>query len=79
MHYPEVDIIEEIWIEVRTTQPAFRWHYYITGSELELYDNADLNRVPKAIKNIKICFSYLDYGLRLPFSHFIVMVLNHFH
>lgn len=59
-------------------QTAIRWRYYIAGSELELYNNANLSRVPKAQKNILVCTRYLDYGLWLPFSPFVTMVLNHF-
>lgn len=58
--------------------PSFRWNYYIEGYELELYDNAELTNVPKANWNIRIHTSFLDYGLWLPISPFMVIVLNHF-
>lgn len=73
-----VDITDEMRVAARTSMLAFRWRYYIGGSNLEFYDDVNLNRVPKADKNIKICSSYLDYGLRLPFSLFVTMVLNYF-
>lgn len=75
--YPEVDIIDEKQV-ARTTLPALTRRCRIGGQGLELYNNADLTKVPKAVWNIKVCTGYFDYGLRLPLSSFVVMVLNHF-
>lgn len=62
----------------KTSLLAFKWCYHIMGKDLELYDNVDLSRTPKAKNKIRICIGYLEYGLRLPLSQFAAMVLNHF-
>lgn len=56
----------------------FRWRYHTVGNKLELYDYTNLSKVLKAECNIRICTRYFDCGLWLPFSYFVIMVLNHF-
>lgn len=65
-------------LAAKTTLLAFRWCYRIIGKDLELFDNTDQSCTPKAEKNIKICTGYLDYGVKLLFSPFDTMILNHF-
>lgn len=55
--------MEKMREEARTTLLTFRWRYHIKDSELEIYDNTDLTKVPKANRNIQICMGYLIYVL----------------
>lgn len=78
VNYPEVDIINEIRVKAYPALLAFKWRYLIRGGdELELNDNDELKKVPKAPRHIRICSGYLDCGLGLPFSFFIVIVQNY--
>lgn len=65
-HYPEVETTEEIYFATKHALPTFGWCYHIVGKDLELFDDADLSNTPKTEKNIHICISCLDYGLKLP-------------
>lgn len=78
VHYPDVEITNGMRLAAMFALPAFRWRYRIVGPDLELYDNANLNYTPKPEGNVLICTGYIDYGLKLHFSPFMTMALNHF-
>lgn len=77
-NYLEVKITDEMHLATKTTLPTFRWCYCVMGKDLDLYNNANLSWTPKAKNYIIICTGYFDYSLRILFSPFVTMDLNHF-
>lgn len=66
-------------VKSRISLSAFCWRFRIRGGdELEMYENANLTKVPLADKHIRIYTGYLEYDLQLPFNNFTRMVLVYY-
>lgn len=69
--------IDEVRANAMISMNRLRNDSCIKGKN-KIYENTNLLNNPRFFCNIRLCEGFLDLGLQLSISFFVVMILNHF-